>query len=210
MQKRVSFLGHIVSGDGVEVDPEKTEAINSWDTPRSVKEVRSFLGLCSYYRRFVPGYAEIAAPMTALQRKGVRFKWSDECQRAFEALKQALVSPPILAMPFDVKQVDGEPAGQVGRYVLDTDASDHSIGAVLSQVQDDGTERVIAYASRKLHPAEVNYCVTRRELLAIVEFTRKYRQYLLGQPKFLIRTDHDALTWLKKSPEVVGQNGYIS
>jgi len=122
----------------------------------------------------------------------VRFKWGIDCQEAFEELKIRLISSPILAMPADE-----------GEYRLDTDASNFSIGAVLSQVQD-GEEKVIAYASRMLVGPERNYCVTRKELLALVFFTKQFRQYLLGR-EFVIRTDHSALQWLKHTPEPIGQ-----
>jgi len=116
------------------------------------------MGLTSYYRRFVQGYAEIATPLNALIKKNQRFHWSDDAQTAFDALKVALTSAPILAMPTD--DID---------FVLDTDASDFAISAVLSQRQN-GVERVIAYASRALVRREQNYCVTRKELLAVVHF----------------------------------------
>ena len=193
LQKQVGFLGHIVSSEGIATDPSKTEQIALWPRPTDTRQVRGFLGLCSYYRRFIDRYAEVASPLTALLRKGLKFQWSDECEKAFVELKTALTSPPLLAMPRDDDQ-----------FILDTDASDRSIGAVLSQMQD-GKERVIAYASRVLQPAQKRYCVTRRELLAIVEFTRHFRQYLLGR-RWLLRTDHSALTWLRRTKEPIGQN----
>ena len=119
-QRSVAFLGHIVSGDGIETDPEKIRALMEWPVPTSVTEVRSFLGLASYYRRFVRDFSKLAKPMNVLTQKNHRFEWTDEAQRSFEALKAALTSPPILAMPND----DGE-------FTLDTDASNDSIGAVL-------------------------------------------------------------------------------
>jgi predicted aspartyl protease len=192
LQKKVVFLGHVVSGDGVATDPSKTEQVAGWPVPSSVREVRGFLGLCGYYRRFIDRYAEIASPLTSLLKKGLRFHWSNDCQTAFERLKCALITPPILAMPRDE-----------GRYVLDTDAANQSIGAVLSQMQD-GQERVIAYASRVLNPAQKRYCVTRRELLAIVTFVHSFRDYLLGN-RFLLRTDNAALTWLKRQKNPSGK-----
>ena len=121
LQKSLSFLGHVVSGEGVATDPEKTRLVSEWPVPTSVKEVRSFLGLTGYYRKFVKGYAQIAAPLHDLRKKDVTFEWTSETQLAFDTLKEALTSPPILAMPSD----DDE-------FVLDTDACDRSIGAVLS------------------------------------------------------------------------------
>ena len=182
----------MVSDQGVETDPEKIKAVAEWPTPRSVADVRSYIGLCSYYRRFVKDFAAIAGPLHAMTGKNVRFHWTTACQEAFDELKRRLISSPILAMPQDE-----------GQYRLDTDASNESIGAVLSQVQD-GQEYVVAYASRLLTAPERNYCVTRRELLAIVYFIKQFRPYLLGK-KFTIRTDHAALRWLRNMPEPIGQ-----
>ena len=147
------------------------------------KELQAYLGLCNYYRRFVPGFASIAGPLNRLLVKGAEFKWERPQQQAFEELKQRLASSPILAYP-----------RRTGTFILDTDASDTSIGAVLSQEQE-GSERVIAYASVQLEPAHQRYCVTRWELLAVVRFTRMFRHYLLGR-RFDLRTDHSSLTWL--------------
>ena len=191
-QKSVSFLGHVVSEYGIATDPKKIEAIQEWPVPSSIREVRAFVGLAGYYRRFVPQFAAIARPLHALVGKGGKFTWSEEAQKSFDQLKSMLTSPPILAMPTDS-----------GEFILDTDAANETIGAVLSQIQD-GQERVIAYASRRLDRREMNYCVTRKELLAVVHFLRYFRQYLLGH-EFRIRTDHSALTWLKRTPEPVGQ-----
>jgi len=191
-QRSVSFLGHIVSDKGIETDPAKIQAVTEWPVPASVTEVRSFIGLASYYRRFVRDFAKIAAPLHALSQKDKKFSWSREAQESFDALKLALTSPPILAMPNDG-----------GFFTLDTDASNETIGAVLSQ-QQDGAERVIAYASRSLDKRERNYCVTRKELLAVVHFLRYFKQYLLGR-QFRVRTDHAALMWLKKTPDPIGQ-----
>jgi len=159
---------------------------------KTVREVRSFLGLAGYYRRFVPNFASIALPLNDMMKKGRKFTWTVEAQQSFDQLKSVLTSPPVLAMPLDV-----------GKFILDTDASDGAIGAVLSQVQD-GYERVVAYASRRLDPREKNYCVTRKELLAVVYFLRYFRQYLLGR-EIKVRTDHSALTWLKRTPDPIGQ-----
>ena len=182
-QDSVPYLGYIVSRKGVGADPAKTEQINNWPVPRNVTEVRSFVGLCSYYRRFIEGFAHIASPLHALTKVGIPFDWTTECQMAFEMLKGLLTSPPILAYPDEKKP-----------FILDTDASDVGIGAILSQVQG-GQERVIAYASRSLAKAERGYCVTRKELLAVVYFVKFFKHYLYGT-KFLLRTDHGSLRWL--------------
>jgi len=148
--------------------------------------------LCQYYRRFVPNFSETAKPLHDLTKKGTQFQWTDDCQRAFDNLKAALSGATVLALPHDE-----------GEFILDCDASDLAIGAVLSQVQD-GEERPICYASQLYNKHERNYNVTRKELLAVVTFVRKFRLYLLGRP-FRIRTDHAALQWLKRTPEPIGQ-----
>jgi len=194
LKRSVGFLGYVVSDEGVSTDPSKIEAIQSWPTPRKLRDVRSFLGLCGYYRRFVENFSGVAAPLHALTQKGRIFEWSQECQKSFEDLKIMLTSSPVLTLPQNGCQ-----------YILDTDASEHGIGAVLSQIQE-GQERVISYASRLYSTAERRYCVTRKELLAVVYFLRQFRQYLLGT-SFVVRTDHAALQWLRRTPEPLGQQG---
>lgn len=127
-----------------------------------------------------------------MTRKNQRFYWNKECQEAFEQVKQILTSTPVLGLPDDTSE-----------NILDCDTSDEAIGAVLSQSQN-GVECVIAYGSRLLSRAERNYCVTRKELLSVIYFTKLYRQYLLGR-SFTMRTDHAALQWLRKTPEPMGQ-----
>lgn len=189
-QKEVLYLGHVVSAEGVKTDPTKVEAVKSWPTPSNPTEVRSFLGLASYYRRFVQKFSDVVKPLTNLTKKDQPFIWTGECEEAFAAMKESLTTAPILAYP----------RLEVG-FILDTDASNFALGAVLSQEQE-GRERVIAYASRTLNKAEQNYCVTRRELLAIVVFLKHFRHYLYGQ-QVRVRTDHGALRWLLqfKNPE---------
>lgn len=192
LQRRVSFLGYVVSKAGVETDPDKISAIVDWPVPQNLRQSRAFVGLCQYYRRFVPNFSEVAKPLHELTKKGVRFHWDDSCQTAFDRLKQALSGASVLALPRDQ-----------GEFILDCDASDSAIGGVLSQIQD-GEERPICYASQLYNKHEKNYNVTRKELLAVVTFVKKFRQYLLGRP-FTIRTDHAALQWLKRTPEPIGQ-----
>ena len=188
--KEVEFLGHVIGQNGVKTDPKKIKAVQEWSEPRNVTEVRSFLGLCGYYRRYVKNYADIARPLHKLTEKQGEFRWSKECQDAFDLLKTKLVQSPILSIPDQTKE-----------FILDTDASNFAIGAVLSQKYDDG-ERVVAYASRALSKSERKYCVTRKELLAVVYFTKYFRHYLYGR-HFTVRTDHSSLKWLVnfKNPE---------
>ena len=193
-QRKVVFLGHVVSADGIECDPDKTAAIAEWPRPTNIQEVRTFCGLASYYRTFVPGFAGIARPLHELTRKNATFQWSDACERSFIELKRLLASPPILVAPRDE-----------GTYVLDTDASDQALGVVLQQEQD-GVLRVIAYASRALSDVERRYCITRKELLGVVYGLKKFRQHLLGRP-VVVRTDHAALTHLLRTKEPIGQQG---
>ena len=193
LQQEVTFLGHVISPNGIAPDPAKTSKVEQWPTSTSATQVQQFLGLANYYRRFVKDFACRAKPLHQLTEKKTAFKWTSECQTAFEHLKRCLTSAPTLAMP-----------NWSQPFIIDTDASDVGIGAVLSQVDQEGTEHVIAYGSRVLSKAERNYCVTRKELLAIVTFLQHFRQYLLSQP-FTIRTDHGALTWLQEFRNPEGQ-----
>ena len=192
LQKRVKYLGHVVSADGIAADEDKTVTVRDWPVPKDKNQLRSYLGLCTYYRKFVKNFARIAAPLHRLTKKEERFNWTEECQQAFEELKERLVTAPVLAYP-----------NASDLFVLDTDASSCSIGGVLSQIQQ-GQEHVIAYFSRSLSSPERNYCVTRRELLAIVDSMKHFHHYLYGK-HFVTRTDHAALQWLRKLKEPEGQ-----
>lgn len=193
-QEEVEFLGHIVNKDGITTDPKKVEAVRNWEVPKRVKEVRAFLGLTGYYRRFIKDYGQIAKPLHELTEKETPFQWTENTHKAFETLKQKLIEAPILGYPS--QQEDDT-------FILDTDASNCHIGGVLSQIQD-GKEKVIAYGSKVLSKSEKNYCVTRRELLAVVHFCVHYKHYLIGR-KFKLRTDHGALIWLFQFKEPEGQ-----
>eukprot|EP00731_Ephydatia_muelleri_P017894 Em0010g992a len=183
-RSEIRYLGHIVSRDGVKADPEKLRAITSYPIPRDVKELRQFLGLANYYRRFIEGYSVIAEPLHKLTRKSAAgYKWTDECGRAFLALQQRLVSPPILAYPQFAH-----------KFTLATDASDSALGGILSQVIN-GQERVISYWSRQLNKAERNYSTVEREALAVVAAVKEFYPYLYGRP-FTLYTDHNPLTSL--------------
>lgn len=157
-REEVLFLGHVVGKDGVRANPSLVQDVEKWHVPQNLKELQAFLGLTNYYRRFVQGYADIARSLHNLTRKGVTYHWKAEQEVAFGALKKALTTTPILAYPL-----------AEGRMILDTDAANFSIGAVLSQEQGQ-VERVISYSSRRLGPIQERYCVTRRELPAVVAF----------------------------------------
>lgn len=148
-----------------------------------MQELQAFLRLCNYYHKFVPAFAELASLLHHLLKKDARFLWMDQHQDAFTQLKERRTTMPVLRYPT-----------ANGRYILDIDASNHSVGADLSQLQW-GKEWVLTYASSILTPAQQRYCVTRRQLFAVVRFTRQFHHYLLGR-KFLLRTDHGSLAWL--------------
>ena len=189
---QVQYLGHVISAEGVMPDPAKVQSVKEWPAPTNQTEVKSFIGLASYYRRFIKGFADIARPLHQLAEKGRRFRWNEECQCAFDTLKTSLVTAPVLAYPDPKKP-----------FILDTDASDVGVGAVLSQ-EEGGQERVIAYASRALTKQERKYATTKKELLSMVTFTKYFRHYLLGR-EFVLRTDHNSLRWLHNFQGLEGQ-----
>lgn len=179
----INYLGHVVSDQGISPDPKKVEAVKDFPKPKSLREVRSFLGLTSYYRRFIKDYAKIAVPINHLLKADVKFEWTLECQKAFEHLKDLLTKAPILSPP-DFTEV----------FKLQTDASDQGLGAVLAQ-DIRNREHVIAYASRTLSSAEIKWDTREKEALAIVWGCEHFRPYLIGQ-FFIIETDHGSLRWL--------------
>jgi transposase InsO family protein len=185
LARRMEYLGHVITGDGITTDKAKTEKVRTWPVPVDKKDLNSFLSLAQYYAKFVRNFQSVAAPLNNLTRKCQPWVWSAEAQAAFDQLRVALTSAPILAYPLP----------NAAPFVLDCDASNFAIGAVLSQEQR-GQERVIAYYSKTLNRAERNYCVTRRELYAVVQAIRHFHPYLSGRP-FLVRTDHAALQWLR-------------
>lgn len=189
---KVVFLGHVISSEGTTTDPAKIESVINWPTPKTVKHVRSFIGLCSYYRRYVKNFADIARPLHKLTEKDVKFEWTETCQNSFDTMKKALTSCPVLGYPTSDD-----------KFVIDCDASNDGMGAVLSQIQN-GVEKVICYFSKAFTRQERRYCVTRRELLAVVASIRHFHHYLYGQ-KFLVRSDHASLKWLFKFKNPEGQ-----
>ncbi|KAL0556380.1 hypothetical protein IC582_004893 [Cucumis melo] len=183
--KQVSFLGHVVSKAGVSVDPAKIEAVTGWTRPSTVSEVRSFLGLAGYYRRFVENFSRIATPLTQLTRKGAPFVWSKACEDSFQTLKQKLVTAPVLTVP------DGS-----GNFVIYSDASKKGLGCVLMQ-----QGKVVAYASRQLKSHEQNYPTHDLELAAVVFALKIWRHYLYGE-KIQIFTDHKSLKYFFTQKEL--------
>ncbi|KAL0549271.1 hypothetical protein IC582_013752 [Cucumis melo] len=183
--EQVVFLGHVVSAKGVSADPQKVEAVFNWERPISATEVRSFLGLAGYCRRFVEDFSRLALPLTALTRKNVKFEWSDKCEQSFQELKKRLVTAPILALPVTGKD-----------YVIYCDASRLGLGCVLMQ---DGN--VIAYASRQLKKHECNYPTHDLELATVVLALKIWRHYLFGE-KCHIFTDHKSLKYIFDQKEL--------
>ena len=183
----LKFLGHIVSDTGIKPDPEKTRAVQDFPVPKNIKEVQRFLGMAGWYHRFVPHFSQVAEPLNALKRKGAKFLWTPQCQISFQALKQLLVSPPVL----------GHPNLNLP-FVIYTDASEVGLGAVLVQQTGLGTEEVLAFASCTLNPAERNYTTTEQECLAVVWALEKWRYYLEGK-FFTVVTDHSSLMWVFKT-----------
>ena len=186
LKQSVDFLGHHLCPEGIRPLEGHLKLIQEWPQPKNIRDVRSFLGKASYYRKFIPNFSRIAAPLSDLTRQTEgQFRMTDEADQAFRKLKQELTSPPILAHP----DFEGS------EFILDTDWSDRAIGGVLSQVQD-GKERVIQYGARKLLPAEQNYSSNKGEMLAVIHFVQKWKYYLAHRP-FILRTDHSALKWIR-------------
>ncbi|GFT44819.1 retrovirus-related Pol polyprotein from transposon opus [Trichonephila clavipes] len=165
-QREVTYLGRIISSEGIRTDPDKILAVKDLNCPTDVHQLRSFSGLCTYYQKFVKNFSTIARPLHKLTDAKQKFIWTVDCNNAFNKLKDALTSAPVMAYPEIGKQ-----------FILDTDASHESIGAVLSQ-ETDGQDRFIAFFSKCLSKPERNYCVTRKELLAIVKTMEHFNTYL--------------------------------
>ncbi|KAD7479048.1 hypothetical protein E3N88_02184 [Mikania micrantha] len=174
--REVQFLGHVINDKGIQVDPTKVEAVMRWETPKSPTEIRRFLGLAGYYRRFIQDFSKIASPLTSLTQKNIKFVWGQKQEEAFQILKQKLSSAPILALP------DGS-----NDFVVYCDASANGLGCVLMQ-----RNNVIAYASRQLKRHEANYATHDLELGAVVFALKIWRHYLYGT-RFVVYSDHKSL-----------------
>jgi len=183
--KSVAFLGHIVSGDGIKVDTRKIEAVQNWPRPTSPTDIRSFLGLAGYYRRFVEGFSSISSPLTKLTQKTVKFQWSEACEKSFQELKKRLTTAPVLTLP----------EGTQG-FVVYCDASRVGLGCVLMQ-----NGKVIAYASRQLKVHEKNYPTHDLELAAVVFALKIWRHYLYGVHVDVF-TDHKSLQYVFTQKEL--------
>ncbi|XP_011686344.1 PREDICTED: uncharacterized protein LOC105449050 [Wasmannia auropunctata] len=183
LRREVAYLGHIICSDGVRPDPNKIQSVSAFPTPRNAKNIKQFLGLAGYYRRFIPNFSKIAKPLTDLLKKDAKFSWGSAHDEAFETLKDSLCSAPILQYPDFEKP-----------FNLTTDASGYAVGGILSQ-GIIGKDLPISYTSRILNKAEQNYSTIEKECLAIIYCVNHFRPYLYGK-KFTIITDHKPLVWL--------------
>ena len=190
LKDEVKYLGHVVSARGISTDPAKIKAIQAWESPKTPTQVRSFLGLAQYYRRFVKDFSKIAAPLhESIIHGSKKIKWGKEQEEAFLRLKDALSKPPVMAHPDFSKP-----------FIIDVDASDVGVGAVLSQLHDDSKERVVAYQSYKFKPAERKWSTTEREFFGLVTSCRLFKSYIYGR-RFTMRTDHQALLGIINKPK---------
>jgi len=183
--QEVEFLGYVIGREGIKMSNDKVEAVLSWKIPKSVTEAQSFLGFANFYRRFIQDYSKVARPLTELTKKTEKWEWNDEAGGAFEELKQRFTSAPILAH-FDAQKP----------VILETDASDFAIGAVLSQRDNEGRLHPVAFHSRKFQPAEINYEIHDKELLAVVDAFKHWRRYSEGAAhQIQVFSDHQNLEY---------------
>ncbi|CAI5702799.1 unnamed protein product [Peronospora effusa] len=188
---KIPVLGCYVSKSGVRADPEKVSSICSWPTPKNPTELRQWLGLANYLHKYTKDYAGSIQPLSSLLKKDATWLWRPEHQAAFEAVKKSLASAPVLVLPDDSKP-----------FHVVCDASDFAIGCALMQFDDEGRERVVSYQSRQMKPAEKNYPVHDKELLAMRYALIKFRVHLLGERTFALYTDHASLRTAMKSPHL--------
>lgn len=190
---QVKYLGYVIGCGGIKTDPEKIDSILNWPVPKNLKQVRGFLGIAGWYRRFIENFSTITFPITEVLSTKRKFQWTESAEVAFKKIKNMLTRAPVLSNPDFLK-----------KFYLHCDASDYGIGAVLVQHDKDGCEKPIAYMSKKLNSAQRNYSVTERECLAAVEAIHKFRCYLELQ-EFEVITDHSSLVWLMKQPNLTGR-----
>jgi hypothetical protein len=193
--KEVEFLGHVISHNEIRMDPKKIAAVSEWKRPKNLKEVQAFLGFANYYRRFIKGFSGLAIPLTNLNKKGVDFRWNVNAEKAFNDLKKAILSEPVLATFDPEREIE-----------LETDASDFAQGAQIGQRDDDGMLHPIAFFSYKMHGAELNYPIYDKEFLAIVNAFKEFRHYLLGSKhKIKVYTDHKNISYFATTQQLSGR-----
>jgi hypothetical protein len=180
----VSYLGNIISKNSIRIDPSRTESIRNFSTPKNAKDVSSFIGMCSYFSKYIKDYAKIAAPLNELRKKRTKFIWTENCNNSFLKLKEIVTNPPVLAIPNFQKP-----------FYLYTDASEMSAGSVIMQCNDEGDKLPIAYYSKKFTESERNLSIYEKEALSVVLSIKRFYMYLELQPFYLI-TDNHALSWV--------------
>ena len=191
--EEITYVGHILSSAGVRPNPEKVSVVKNFPTPKNVKQLRQFLALSQYYRRFQKNFAQISKPLYDLTRKDVKWDWTEEREKAFQTLKNNLITPPILAYPDPNRP-----------YIISIDASTNGLGYVLSQKDEHNLERVIAYSGRALRKAEKNYSITELEALSVVAAFKQFHPYIYGN-FVTLRTDHKALQYIYKNKTSKGR-----
>ena len=194
LREEVEYLGHVITPQGLKPTQRLTAAVADFSIPTNLQELRRFLGLSSYYRRFIPQFARIAKPLHDLTRKDTPFLWGEDCQAAFSTLKEKLTQAPVLSYPCFSKP-----------FVLETDASGDGLGAVLAQGQEDGQVHPVAYASRALSPAESRYAITELETLAVVWAMSHFHSLLYGHD-VVVYTDHSAVSAILGTPNPSGKH----
>lgn len=195
--KEVKFLGHVISRKGVSVDPEKTKAVSEFPVPKTPKQVRSFLGMANYYRRFILNFSKIATPLNALLNKDKKFEWTESCQVAFDILKEKLLTAPVLNYPETTKS-----------FILTCDATDSPVGYVLGQIDENKREYVVSYDGKSLSADQRKFNTnnSEKECLAVLEGINAYRPYLVHS-RFTVVTDHKAFVTDSKTYRKIGKVG---
>jgi hypothetical protein len=191
-QTKIEYLGLIISENQVKMDPVKMQGITDWPTPRKVKDVQSFLGFVNFYWRFIQGFSHIAKPLHALTHKAKQWAWGNTEQKAFDSLKRAVTSAPVLTFPTDT-----------GHFRLECDASNFATGAVLSQLQDDRQYHPVGFMSKSFNDIERNYQIHDKEMLAIIRALEEWRHFLEGAPEpFKVFTDHRNLAYFRSAQKL--------
>lgn len=191
--KQIKYLGYVVGDGCLKVDPEKVQAIKDFPQPTTVRHIRRFLGMTGWFNRFIPNYAIICAPMTDLLKKKCKLQWNEKAELAFQQLKTALTSAPVLVNPDFSKT-----------FFIQCDACTTGIGGVLFQKADNDSEHPIAFFSKKLNSAQRNYSITELECFAVIMSIKKFRPYIEGY-SFVIITDHASLKWLMSQKDLAGR-----
>ena len=189
---KVEYLGMVIEEGKMSMDPGKLKGIQDWPTPTTVKQIQGFLGFGNFYRRFIWRFSELARPLNDLLKKDQKFEWTDDCQRAFDELKKRFTEEPVLMMPDQTKP-----------FQIETDASKYATGGVLTQLDSNGDRHPISFISKTLSPAERNYEIYDRELLAIIRGLEEWRHYIQGSPHTtIVLSDHKNLTYYREAKKL--------